>query len=149
MGEIRKTAALKSKRHRWTSASTSKKVAGTEPVTKRVAFTHEPRIRTSVPVTKTVDATSTETAAPAMWQQLAAEGKKTERMLVEQLRRAEAGATDLNVGGIPIEVKYYTSTGREVSTTERIAAARARRVADDNRGIETPDWIVRLSDSTP
>ncbi|WP_343918211.1 hypothetical protein [Agrococcus citreus] len=43
--------------------------------------------------------------------------------------------------------KVYRSirTGRIVSQAERIAAARARIVADDIRGLETEPWIVELS----
>lgn len=36
-------------------------------------------------------------------------------------------------------------TGRIVTQAERIAAARARIVADEIRGIETEPWIVELS----
>jgi hypothetical protein len=36
-------------------------------------------------------------------------------------------------------------TGQIVSQAERIAAARARIVADEIRGIETEPWIVELA----
>ena len=45
--------------------------------------------------------------------------------------------------------KVYRSilTGRLVSQAERVAAARTRVVVDRRRGVETPEWIVRLADN--
>ena len=41
---------------------------------------------------------------------------------------------------------WRTPTGRIISHAARVAAARARCVADQKRGITTPDWIVELAE---
>jgi len=45
-------------------------------------------------------------------------------------------------------VSRSTVSGRVVSSTERVAAARARVSADKKRGATTEDWIVKLASNS-
>ncbi|WP_026373888.1 hypothetical protein [Agrococcus lahaulensis] len=61
---------------------------------------------------------------------------------------ADEQRDDTGTGGQePERQTVYRSriTGRIVTQAERIAAARARIVADEIRGIETEPWIVELA----
>ncbi|QUW19788.1 hypothetical protein [Agrococcus sp. Marseille-Q4369] len=61
---------------------------------------------------------------------------------------AEEGAEEASgeTASAPRRTVYRSRiTGRVVSQAERIAAARARIVADEIRGIETEPWIVELA----
>lgn len=63
---------------------------------------------------------------------------------------ADEQRDDATTGGSeparPAQTVYRSRiTGRIVTQAERIAAARARIVADEIRGIETEPWIVELA----
>lgn len=78
-------------------------------------------------------------------QKLAAEGETIEKDLSRQIDRARKENVVIKFDGKPVTVKYYTCGGREVTHSERVAGAQAKRAADSLRKVETPDWIVRLS----
>lgn len=59
--------------------------------------------------------------------------------------RQSANGAGASAGGSKGKVYRSTRTGRIVTQAERIAAARARIVGDDLRGLETEPWIVELS----
>lgn len=59
--------------------------------------------------------------------------------------RQSANGADASPNGSNSKVYRSTRTGQIVTQAERIAAARARIVADDIRGLETEPWIVELS----
>lgn len=105
------------------------------------------KIRVNSPLKKSVESIKAPMYDSKEWVALVAAGKKGEDLIAEQIRNAHDARADLIVDGRPIEVKFYSRNGREVTTAERVAAAQARRVADQKRGLETPDWIVRLSDA--
>jgi len=66
-----------------------------------------------------------------------------EAMMADEPRDASA---DEEKSERPRQTVYRSRiTGRIVTQGERIAAARARIVADEIRGIETEPWIVELA----
>ncbi|MCU4671269.1 hypothetical protein ACFQRL_01530 [Microbacterium fluvii] len=76
---------------------------------------------------------------------LAASGQRRSEALVGQLKTAGPNDVDFVIDGMPVQVKFYSKSGREVTPPERAAAAQARVSADEKRGLETPAWIKELS----
>lgn len=81
--------------------------------------------------------------------ELAAAGKLKASSLVSIMQSAGVNDVDFTLDGVPVKLKFVSPTGREITATERVAAASARVFADEKRGEKTPEWIVDLSEQTP